>query len=372
MDTNNTKNIKPTEKLLSEYESHTDIPQWQSPSFTDYPISQGSSKKLSALIIGWVIVIGVAVAASIGAGSGSCQFHEEDVTDLGENAFKPTSAYSEDASSESEGIMQHPQIQLLSEIGNSMPSNFQNTQANEIEQAQFLQQAAFILAEGQRPLRVLHIGDSHVAARTFPLSVKKTLIRCLGEAENADEGRGVWFSYIGRNGATSSTFLSNSYMEKIATQRPDLIILSIGTNEAHTMNYQEQVHEEQLNTFFSHLQAVCPNAVILITTPPGDYLTVSTVNYYSTKSRSQRRKRRHYTKRPNPMSQRCAAFLVDYGHGNHLAIWDLYTICGGKEAVLSNWIANKMMRSDYIHFEPAGYELQGRLLGEALVKALVQ
>ena len=49
-------------------------------------------------------------------------------------------------------------------------------------------------------------------------------------------------------------------------------------------------------------------------------------------------------------------------------MWDLHTIAGGEEAV-RNYMADQLMKADRIHFTPAGYELQGRLLGEAIVAA---
>lgn len=370
MDTNNIKSIKLKEPT-KENESHTSPPRWEGTSFSGYPVSQGSGRKLYMLIAGWVIVIGVAVAASIGAGNGSCRSDQQGAT-LGENAFRRTTAYDDAEPSQGTESGQRPDVKLLEQPGNSMPASFKKTQDNIIDQPQLIQQAAFILADGQRPLRVLHIGDSHVAGKTFPLAVKETLTRCLGQAKSASEGLGVWFNFIGKNGATSSTLLTEKYMTDFAEKCPDLIIVSLGTNEAHSMNYREDLHEKQLDEFFTRLREACPNAAILLTTPPGDYLSSSYVSYKQT-SRSRRNLRQvRYAKRPNPMSARCASFLADYGHGNHMAVWDMFTICGGEDAAQANWTGNGLMRPDRIHFQPKGYEIQGHLLGEAIVRALAQ
>lgn len=370
MDTNNTKSIKLKEQGRTN-ESHTDPPRWEKASFSGYPVSQGSGRKLYMLIAGWVIVIGVAVAASIGAGNASCH-HEQQGATLGENAFRRSTAYDNMDIAEESETEQKPDVPLLNQPDNSMPASFRGTQENVIDQPQLLQQAAFILADRNRPLRVLHIGDSHVAGKTFPLAVKETLLHCLGEAQSPDEGQGVWFNFIGKNGATSVTLRSESYMSQFAEKNPDLIILSLGTNEAHSMNYREDLHEKQLDAFFSQLREACPDATILLTTPPGDYLSSSYVSYKQT-SRSRRNLRQvRYAKRPNPMSARCAWFIADYGHGNHMAVWDLFTICGGENDAHANWTENGLMRPDRVHFQPEGYEIQGHLLGEAIVKALAQ
>lgn len=370
MDTSNIKSARLTGQDSSN-ESHTTPPQWQSASFSGYPVSEGSGRKLYVLVAAWVIVIGVAVAASIGAGGGTSRRDSQGAT-LGENAFRRSTAYDDDFSSEGAETQQRPDVPLLNRPGDSMPASFKHTQDNLIDQPQLLQQAAFVLADGERPLRVLHIGDSHVAGKTFPLSVKETLVHCLGQAESAGEGQGVWFNYIGSNGATSARFLSEKYMAAFAEKSPDLIIVSLGTNEAHSMNYREDIHEKQLDAFFERLGQACPDAAILLTTPPGDYLSSSYVSYRQT-SRSRHRQRQvRYAKRPNPMNARCASFIADYGHGNHMAVWDLFTICGGETAAHANWTGSGLMRSDRIHFEHEGYAIQGHLLGEAIVRALAE
>lgn len=247
---------------------------------------------------------------------------------------------------------------------------FRNTQPNEIIHSERLKPIAAILLSKERPLRVLHLGDSHVAGKTFPQAVKEVLAEQFGTAESADEGSGVYFRFIGRNGATSASFLTNDYMQSIAEVSPDLIILSLGTNEAHGMGYREELHTEQLNTFFEMLRDACPQATILLTTPPGDYLTTTYVNYRRT-SRHSRKKVRQVRRstRPNPMGPRCAANILAYGNEHNMPVWDLHTICGGN-LTERNWVSAHLMRPDRIHFQPAGYTLQGHLLGNALVRAL--
>ena len=60
-----------------------------------------------------------------------------------------------------------------------------------------------------------------------------------------------------------------------------------------------------------------------------------------------------------------AAELESFGTAHGLAVWDLNSIAGGKAAV-TNWQGAGMMRPDRIHFTPAGYQLHGKMLGEAI------
>lgn len=256
--------------------------------------------------------------------------------------------------------------------GTRLPSSFRHTQANVLTHPEWLAPAAKILTEAKRPLRVLQIGDSHVAGRSFPLALKSSLTTTLGEASSADEGTGVWFTYVGSNGATSQRFLSEKYLSGFADVHPDLIIVSLGTNEAHGMGYDEEMHNTQLNEFFASLRSACPTATVMLTTPPGDYLAMKHVTYRRT-SRSPHKKVRvvSRTYRPNPMIGRCAANIASYGTQHRMTVWDLYNIAGGEGgSAPRNWYVAHLMRADRVHFEPAGYELQGQMLGEAIAHAL--
>lgn len=350
--------------------SHTGRPRWEETSWAGGSASQGSGRKFYGLIIGWLLFLGAAVAASLGGIGGGDATRSQGAA--GGNAFTPHGAEADptaDAQGSPERDAQRPQVNLLNEPDNSMPAGFRDCETNEVQQPELLQQAAFILADAKRPLRVLQIGDSHVAGRAFPLAVKETLTHCLGAADSPDEGTGVYFSYVGSNGATSQRFVTDSYMRQFADKRPDLIIVSLGTNEAHGMGYREDLHERQLDKFFDLLRDACPDAVILLTTPPGDYLSTSYVNYRKSRRGNQRVR---YGRRPNPMSARCASFISDYGYGHHISVWDLFDICGGEDSAQTNWAGNHYMRADLIHFEPEGYQIQGHLLGEALVRALAE
>lgn len=253
-------------------------------------------------------------------------------------------------------------------VASSMPERFSGTKANVINRADSLSRVFDVLCHSHRPLRVLQLGDSHVAGKSFPQAVKESLNKALAEATTDSAALPVDYSFIGSNGATTVRFATSSYMQRVAEKQPDLIILSFGTNECHGMGYREEVHREQLTKFLSMLRETCPDAVILLTTPPGDYLTSTSVTYVRRSRKGRRRRVVRSYKKANPMSTRCAALLEDFGKENGLPVWDLNTIAGGTDAV-RNWTASGLMRNDRIHFTPEGYTLHGRLLAEALLTA---
>ncbi len=247
-------------------------------------------------------------------------------------------------------------------IETKLPAAFTATRPNLISRADSLQPVFDTLCLSGRPLRVFHLGDSHVAGKDYPQAVRQTLEQAWGKAPSDSLGSGVHFTFEGKNGATTVHFATAEHISRIAAHKPDLLILSFGTNECHSLKYNEGQHREQLAAFFTMLHQACPQTVVLLTTPPGACLKQRTV-----KQIKGRNVVRHVNS-SNPMSTRCAAELENFGLENGLAVWDLNSIGGGKDAV-NNWLNAGMFRPDRIHFTPEGYQLQGHLLGEAILAA---
>lgn len=199
------------------------------------------------IIGGWVALLSIAVAAGLTSSDRHNAYSATTSATIPE-AFLP--ADYADSSGNATSISEPVKFTLKKELQNSLPHSFRNTQPNVITHAEWLAPVARILQEGKRPLRVVQIGDSHVAGKSFPQSLRQTLGDYLGLAELPDSGVGVYFNFFGRNGATGSHFLSDSYMQKFAEKRPDLIVLSLGTNEAHGMGYREDQRRNTTECFF--------------------------------------------------------------------------------------------------------------------------
>lgn len=251
-------------------------------------------------------------------------------------------------------------------VGNSMPSSFKNTTENIIEDNGGILFSFFEkLRRNSEPIRIVHIGDSHVRGHLFTQTVRRRFERDFGaEAVFPDSisyftsgllretGRsGIVYHTIGINGAFTTNFANVMQAREVAKLKPDLIILSFGTNESQWRGYGTSRHESDMTMLINMLREFSPEAAILLTTPPGSYL----------------RQRRKYT--INPRTTSVAHTIVGYAKKNGFASWDLYTIVGGHNRAAINWFSNNYMRPDRIHFTEAGYRLQGNLLYEALIKA---
>lgn len=228
----------------------------------------------------------------------------------------------------------------------AMPRTFEHTAPNRLDGIAQMEQVFAVLDDGKRPLRIYHLGDSHVAGKTFPVAVRDELEAAWGSADNPRRGAGITFRYAGRNGAQSFHLVERGYLRDVADFAPDLLIVSLGTNEAHGANYSEDQHRQQLADFFAELRRVCPRTTIMMTTPPGDY----------------------FRRRPNPALPKCVRLITEFCATHNLVCWNLWQICGGDSA-LDNYRRLQHQRPDGVHFTPEGYTLHGRLLAQAILAA---
>lgn len=255
-------------------------------------------------------------------------------------------------------------------INHTLPVSFQGQCPNVLSRPQALFSIFDTLCHKERPLRILQLGDSHVAAGSYPTAVRTTLEKAWGYTCDSTTYR-VHYRYIARNGATLNSFSTEKYIQQIIEENPDLLILSFGTNECHGMGYREEQHREQLENFHAILSECNPRITILLTTPPGDYLTVRSIRYLRYRKGQKRRKVIRRTTKINPMSTRCATVIEQFGQSHNFAVWNLNQIAGSTMAA-RNWMTARLMASDRIHFTPEGYQLHGQLLGEAILKAYNQ
>lgn len=259
------------------------------------------------------------------------------------------------------------QLMQFVSVDSPMPAVFRNTTENELtDPAGSLNPFWEKLGALDRPLRIVHIGDSHVRGHVFPYVMRCSLEDDFGSkaVENipvtyqtsgiAREtgSSGVVYHILGVNGATCQSFSTPEHIRQIADLHPDLVILSFGTNEAHGRRYNASEHTAAMNYLIAELKASCPDVAFLMTTPPGAYV------------RNGRR-----GKIINPRTPLVVENELKFAREHGIAIWDMYDIVGGKQRACLNWNAAKMYQRDKIHFTHEGYTLQGLLLHEAFIKA---
>lgn len=253
------------------------------------------------------------------------------------------------------------------EVSPAMPASFEHTLPNVLSDPDsslipFWEKLTLL----DSPVRIVHIGDSHVRGHVFPYIMRTALETDFGAqavesvpvtyqtsglaTETGQDG--IIYHMLGVNGATCERFATEENLQEIAALQPDLVILSFGTNEAHVRHYDAGRHRQAMSQLLDSLHRVCPQAVFLLTTPPGAY------------QRAGRRGRI-----VNPHTRAVVDTQLRFARERHLAVWDLYHIAGGEQAACRNWAGAGMYQHDKIHFTRQGYILQGLLLHEAFIKA---
>ncbi|MXN92201.1 LysM peptidoglycan-binding domain-containing protein [Flavobacterium sp. Sd200] len=157
---------------------------------------------------------------------------------------------------------------------------------------------------------------------------------------------GVIYHSIGVNGAKASDYNRFPlFFEQLPALTPDLIIISLGTNESFdkmtTPDYMAQ-----LNTFIANVRAKNKNACILVMTPPPSLFRRKYVNTF--------------------VAAYAKEIQVQETNGNY-ATWDLFSEIGGLYSVPRN-AARGLMSTDRVHYSKDGYEKQARLFSEAFLK----
>jgi lysophospholipase L1-like esterase len=157
---------------------------------------------------------------------------------------------------------------------------------------------------------------------------------------------GVCFDAIGNNGADIPSYLKcDLFTQQLFTVKPDLVILSVGINDAYTRNFNVEQYKQNYRTLIERIRTAAPDCAVLFTT--------NNDSYY---------RRRYYNTNGEKVQQALIELAAEY----HCGVWDLYEVMGGARSI-NQWVSARLAQSDKVHFTRAGYQLLGILLSDALV-----
>lgn len=155
---------------------------------------------------------------------------------------------------------------------------------------------------------------------------------------------GIIYHSIGVNGARFSDYNKCSlFFEQVPALQPDLIIVSLGTNETFGKLSAAQ-YDEQVRIFLQQIRTQYGDCPILLTSPPPSLFK---------------------RKIPNLLCEEYATILIDNAIKDNYGVFDLYSILGGVEA-MPELIKQNFISNDRIHYTHEGYVSQGDLLFEAI------
>ncbi len=159
--------------------------------------------------------------------------------------------------------------------------------------------------------------------------------------ENQDAG--IIYHSMGVNGATVMSFLKCDRLQKdLMAIMPDLIVISLGTNDAYGYNFDSLYFQANMLELMRRLTTQRPETPIILTSP-GD---------------------NQYRGRSNPHNAEAARAMKRLADADHCALWDFYAAMGGGGSI-KNWLADGLCARDYVHLSRAGYALQGQMMFSA-------
>ena len=161
---------------------------------------------------------------------------------------------------------------------------------------------------------------------------------------------GLEYHSLGINGVDTYGFLRSPLLEQhLAALYPDLVIISLGTNDAYTRKFDAAAFKRNYGMLIQRIRRAVPGVPILLTTP-GDCML-----------------NRYY---PNYNTVTAGKVIMDLAEETNCAVWDLFNIMGGLRSI-NVWCASGLAVNDRLHFTTKGYTLQGDLLYDALIQDYV-
>ncbi len=164
-----------------------------------------------------------------------------------------------------------------------------------------------------------------------------------------NDAPGVRYDVAGGNGATIDSYLRCGRLRRqIAVLAPDLVVLSLGTNDVFGGTFDSVAFRRSYATLLQLVQRAAPGASVLLTTP-GDTFRNG---------------------RPNAARTATAGRVIRaLADETGCAVWDFFAVMGGPGSI-RDWAATGLAQRDLVHYTPRGYYLQGDLLTAALRTAL--
>ncbi len=200
--------------------------------------------------------------------------------------------------------------------------------------------------------------DQGFATVTLPSYYRKINFQTLRQRDDQSQANlfglslengkpGVLYHSIGVNGAKYEHYnSSDAFARQTKILRPDLIIISLGTNESVEYPNIRKTFSSEISRLVTSLQAVNPDAVFLLITPPDSFLRKV---------------------KTNPGIETIRMQIIEYAVENGIAFWDMFKVNGGKNSA-AQWKMKGYLRPDGIHFSRDGYAYQGKLLFDAIMR----
>ena len=163
-----------------------------------------------------------------------------------------------------------------------------------------------------------------------------------------NNNNGISYHSVGVNGASVPSYLKCQFLPiQLETIKPDLVIFSIGINDAYSPGFSKQKFIHNYDSLIQIVRNINPQAAILFTTNNDSY---------------------YKRKLPNKRGIVVKEAMYELAKKHNCSVWDLFEVMGGLNSI-SIWQKNGLAKKDKIHLTPDGYKLVGDLLFEAFLSS---
>lgn len=153
---------------------------------------------------------------------------------------------------------------------------------------------------------------------------------------------------IGVNGATAQSYLKCDYFsDHLKLLNPDLVIISLGTNEAYAEDFNPLQHEFIFRDLLLQIIDLSHVPILCIT------------------ANDHQKDRSYHNTNVALVNENIKKVCLE----QDLAYWDFYSIMGGENSIL-DWYNKGLTGEDKLHFKKSGYQIQGDLFVKALIKLI--
>ncbi len=152
---------------------------------------------------------------------------------------------------------------------------------------------------------------------------------------------------VGVNGASSASFLQSvNFFEQLPLASPNIVLVSLGTNDAFSDAFRTETFENNLNQLIAGIKRELPGALVILTTPNDHFLKGA---------------------KPNQRIEMVRKSIMQITVNHECTVWDFYSLMGG-EGSMAIWKQNGLAAPDMLHLSEKGYALKGQLLFKALIE----
>lgn len=194
---------------------------------------------------------------------------------------------------------------------------------------------------------LLRLPSDTISVRFVKILNEPNELRFYGMELLIDEP-GFVYNTIGVNGAGFTKYERCQLFEKHLQQsKPDMFIISIGTNEANVDEFKPEDFEKKYSAMVEKVKAINPECAFLFTVPNDAFM------------------KKHVNANVPVLRESIYKLAKKYDAG----VWDWFSVMGGFGSS-QQWYKDEMMDKLRIHFSRAGYLIQGDLFYEAFLKYL--